>query len=89
MTGCDSHDGNINTLPVSLSYSAGSNESEFSCIYFHLKSTFQMCVCVCFQVLFSMVQACNDIIISENTDSAPIPLLFGVFQGCKLETGVS
>lgn len=44
---------------------------------------------LCFQVLFSMVQACKDIIISGNTDSAPIALLFGISQSCKQETGVS
>lgn len=30
------------------------------------------------QVQFSVVQAYNDIIISENTDSAPVARLFGV-----------
>lgn len=44
-------------------------------------------VYVCFQVLFPTVQACNDIIISENTDSAPVALRFGISQGCKHETG--
>lgn len=85
VTACYSHDGNINSSPVCLSC------SNWHCVWIQLHTfSFRVHLLeVCLQVLFSMVLACNDIIISENTDSAPIALLLGVSQGCEHETSVS
>lgn len=68
MTGSDSHDGNINTLPV---FPKG------LCLNLAVRCTFLLKVHLLemhFQVLFSKVQACNDIIISRNTESRALVL---------------
>lgn len=60
----DSHDGNSNTSP---SCRVESVASEFSrVLYVFTQSSLYFLLELCFQALLSMVQACNDLIISWN-----------------------